>query len=169
MPYRFRCLLMAACLLPCAAVAENPATEPQPDPAQLRETILALDARLFDAVFVTCDTQALAELVGDDLEFYHDRSGLTARSGKEFIDGVARNCAGRDQPGSYRSRRELVAASLQVYPVPGFGAMQLGSHRFHERQDDGPETHVGSADFAMVWRHAQGRWQLTRVLSYAHR
>lgn len=68
-----------------------------------------------------------------------------------------------------RSRRERVADSMRVYPVPGHGAMQIGTHRFYERKGDGPEKHVGTAEFSQVWRYVDGEWRVSRVLSYAHR
>ncbi|MEL1266162.1 nuclear transport factor 2 family protein [Pseudoxanthomonas putridarboris] len=165
-------ILLAAVLLPSMLAAQ--AAEPTDSiaamsPEQLHETIRAKDVALFRAVFDTCDTALLATLVTDDLEFYHDRGGVTARSGKEFVDGVAKGCAGREAPDSWRSRRELVADSLRVYPVPGHGAMEIGTHKFYERQGDGPEKYAGVAEFSQVWRYEDGQWRVSRILSYAHR
>lgn len=161
-----------ALLLPLVAAAQ----EARPDdpiaafsPQQLHEAIRESDAALFGAAFETCDLEALELLVADDLEFYHDIGGFNARSGKEFIDGIARGCEARASPDAWRSRRELVEGSMRVYPVPGYGAIQVGEHRFHERQGEGPEKHVGTAEFSHVWRYEDGRWRLARVLSYAHR
>ncbi|MHC9085617.1 nuclear transport factor 2 family protein [Luteimonas sp. RIT-PG2_3] len=154
-----------------AALADETAVDPIAafTPEQLRDVIRQHDEALFAAVFETCDLAALRALVTDDLEFYHDKGGFTARSGQAFVHSVAEGCRSRAQPDSWRSRRELVVDSLRVYPVPGYGAIEVGTHRFHERQGDGPEALAGSADFSHVWRYADGRWQVSRVLSYAHR
>lgn len=165
-------MLLALMSLSFASVAQD-AVPVDPimamSPEQLRETIRERDAVLFGAVFDTCDMAVLATVVADDLEFYHDKGGFNARSGKEFIDGVAKGCEARKEPDSWRSRRELVADSLRVYPIPGYGAMEIGTHTFHERRGDGPERLAGTAEFSQVWRYADGEWRVTRVLSYAHR
>lgn len=164
--------VLLATLGACAAAsAQEPAADPIAafPPEQLRDVIRQHDQALFAAVFETCDLAALEALVAEDLEFYHDKGGFTARSGQAFIDNVAEGCRSRAQPDSWRSRRELVVESLRVYPVPGYGAIEVGTHRFHERRGDGPEALAGSADFSHVWRYADGRWRVSRILSYAHR
>lgn len=160
-----------AMLFPLAAVAQDAADDPIAafSPQQLQEAIHESDAALFGAAFESCDLDALERLVADDLEFYHDVGGVTARSGREFIDRITRGCEARKAPDAWRSRRELVEGSMRVYPVPGYGAMQVGEHKFYERQGNGPEKHVGTAEFSHVWRYADGRWRVVRVLSYAHR
>lgn len=163
---------MLAGLFACAAAsAEEPGVDPITSftPEQLRDVIRQHDQALFAAVFETCDLASLQALVTDDLEFYHDKGGFTARSGQAFVDSVAEGCRSRAQPDSWRSRRELVVESLRVYPIPGYGAIEVGTHRFYERRGDGPETLAGSADFSHVWRYADGQWRVSRVLSYAHR
>ncbi len=46
----------------------------QPDP--LFKTILSLDTKLF-AAYNRCDLTTLGAMVSDDLEFYHDQTGLS--------------------------------------------------------------------------------------------
>jgi hypothetical protein len=46
----------------------------QPDP--LLMTIRSLDTKLFDA-YNHCDLTTLGAMVSDDLEFYHDQTGLS--------------------------------------------------------------------------------------------
>ena len=64
---------------------------------------------------------------------------------------------------------ELVAGTLHVDPVPGYGAIEEGDHVFYERKGDGPEKLVGRAHFVQLWRKGEDGWRLARVLSYAHR
>lgn len=168
-----RLLLLAGMLLalPClpgrAAEASAPAVV-LPEPAQLAAIIRERDIALFTAVFDSCDLQALKPMLADDLEFYHDRGGVTARSADEFIASIAKTCSGRAS-ARYRSRRELVESSLRVDPIPGYGAMEIGEHRFYERDGDGLERLAGTAAFSHVWKLENGQWKISRVLSYSHR
>ena len=76
--------------------------------------------------------------------------------------------------------RELVPGSLEVYPIKGFGAIELGVHRFHhpghEKEWPGAselgmtrfldpgaaEWPVGQAKFLHIWRKEQIRWTVVR-------
>ncbi|CAM2789497.1 nuclear transport factor 2 family protein [Brevundimonas diminuta] len=138
------------------------------DDAALAPIIAEQDAALFSVMFDRCDPEALADLVTDDLEFYHDRGGLTATRAR-FIDDYRQGCAARTAPDAWRSRRELVPGTMRVYAIPGVGAVQEGSHLFYERQGDGPETLVGRARFSVLWRlEPDGRWRLARAFSIDH-
>jgi len=152
-----------------AAAAAAPMTVP-PTP-QLTEQIAAADQELFDLFFVQpCDVPRFRSLLADDVEFYHDKAGFNVKSADDFVRIYTQNCTARADPKSFRSRRELVRASLHVDPVPGFGAMEAGDHLFYEREGAaGQEKLVGKAKFAMVWALGpDGKWRLSRVLSYAH-
>ncbi|RDV07753.1 nuclear transport factor 2 family protein [Sphingorhabdus pulchriflava] len=140
-----------------------------PDGAELAASVQSADSELFALFFTGCDPEKLRTMVTDTLEFYHDKGGLVATSGAQFVAEYATNCEAKKAPDAWRSRRELVTASLHVDPVPGFGAMEAGEHLFYERKGDGPEKLVGRAGFAMVWQWAEGRWKLHRVLSYGHK
>lgn len=164
-----RAKALCLCLLSLpAAAADAPAAAVLPEGEALTRVIRERDEALFSITFETCDLDALRPMLADDLEFYHDKGGVTARSADEFVAVIARNCAGWREPQAWRSRRELVAATLRVDPIPGYGAMEVGEHRFHERQGDGPERLAGAAGFAMVWKLEDGQWKLSRVLSYGH-
>lgn len=139
-----------------------------PQGAALTESIGAHDSRFFATFFDRCDPVAARSMLSDDFEMYHDRDGVVATSADAFIALYARNCTERRQADAWRSRRELVAASLQVHPVPGFGAIEEGDHLFYERQGDGPERLVGRAHFVQLWQYTGDGWKLARVLSYAH-
>jgi Domain of unknown function (DUF4440) len=140
-----------------------------PNGAALTEAVRAADAKLFTLFFTGCDPEQLSSMVTETLEFYHDKGGLTASSGPDFVGQYAKSCEARKAPDAWRSRRELVTESLQVDPVPGFGAMEVGEHLFYERRGDGPERLVGRAGFAMVWQWTDGIWKLHRVLSFGHK
>lgn len=149
------------------AILANAATAMPEGPA-LRRSIEARDAELFQLFFEGCDPARLRTMLADDLEFYHDKDGFVFKGADAMVEAYAKTCAERARPGAWRSRRELVAPSLIVDPVPGHGAMEAGDHRFYERKGDGPERLAGSSRFAMVWKWENGGWKLARVLSYSH-
>jgi hypothetical protein len=139
---------------------------PEPD---LTAQIAAADARLFHLFFEACDPAAMATMVTDDFEMFHDKDGLVFTSGKALVAGYAAQCEAKKAPDAWRSRRELVAGTMHVEPVPGYGAIEEGDHVFYERQGNGPEKLVGRAHFVQVWNKAPDGWRLARVLSYSHR
>jgi hypothetical protein len=146
------------------AAADPPAL---PEGAALTEAVRARDAELFAVLFERCEPERMRALVTADIEFYHDRDGVV-RSADAFVADYARFCHARQAPDAWRSRRELVAASLNVHPVPGYGAIEDGEHLFYERRGDGPEHLVGRARFTQLWALTPDGWRLARVLSYAH-
>jgi hypothetical protein len=133
----------------------------QETPGPLFDKIAALDAEAF-AAFNTCAQpgQLLkhAEFFSEAVEFYHDTGGVTWNR-KEMLANTEKYVCGN-------FRRELVPGSLRVYPIKDFGAISQGVHRFCQFKSGSCE---GAADFLIVWRHQDGRWTITRVLSYGHR
>jgi Domain of unknown function (DUF4440) len=123
---------------------------------ELYKTIAGLDAALFDA-YNRCELDKLGSLVTDDLEFYHDQTGL-ALGRQNLVDAVKSNICGK-------VHRELVAGSLEVYPLKGYGAVEIGVHRFTHPDD---ANNVGEAKFIMLWQLKDGAWKITRVISFDH-
>ena len=153
---------MFALLIAIAAAAVTIPTGPA-----LTQAIAARDAEAFDVMFNRCDPARLRALITPDLEFYHDKGG-TMMGGEAFVADYAKSCEARKGPDAWRSRRALVAGSLYVDPVPGFGAIETGEHLFYERQGDGAEKLAGRARFTIVWKLDGAQWKMARVLSYAH-
>lgn len=151
------------------AVGAQATTPTIPAGAELTRSLAAVDADFFALFFQGCDPPRLTTLVTDDLEFFHDKAGVVATSGGAFVADYARNCEARKAPDAWRSRRELVPESLRVDPVPGYGAIEHGEHRFYERKGDGPERLAGFAVFTMVWKLDATGWKLARVISFGHR
>jgi hypothetical protein len=58
-------------------------------------------------------------------------------------------------------KQELVPGTLEVYPLAGYGAVEIGVHRFLPpcEQDHGV---VAEAQFIHVWRYKDGMWKITR-------
>ena len=161
---------LGAELVPPDATAQSGG--PRAGPAQsqaLQDEVAAMDHKLFAAVFDTCDTAALATMIADDFEFYHDKDGLSSTSGAQFLKAIEGTCARQKTGEDYRARRELVAGSLQVYPLNNYGAIEIGKHRFYQLLPGEPEKLVEVSQFTNVWKKDETGWKLTRVLSYDHR
>ena len=140
-----------------------------PTGGDLRTAVAAADAALFKTFFEECAPAKLDTMLTPDFEMYHDREGVVARDSKSFVALYTKQCEAKKAPDAWRSRRELVADSLNVEPVPGFGAIEEGDHVFYERQGDGPEKLVGRAHFVQLWQLTSTGWRLSHVLSYSHR
>ena len=125
---------------------------------ELTATVATLDKELFDA-YNTCNLDKLGTLVTDDLEFYHDKTGLAV--GKPvFLEAIKNNICGK-------VTRELVPGTLEVHPLKGYGALEMGTHRFLHpwTQDHGV---VGEGKFITLWQYKDGAWKITRAISYDH-
>ncbi|GHB42106.1 hypothetical protein GCM10007094_34140 [Pseudovibrio japonicus] len=133
----------------------------------LFDRLRVLDQRLFAVGFNRCETEVFGELVAEDLEFYHDQSGITV-SKAAFIGGIENGLCKLD----YTARRELKEDSLQVFPLYNndslYGAIQTGEHSFYAIYEDGRNELTSTARFTHLWRLIDGEWQLSRVLSFDH-
>src|SRR5712664_2941537 len=64
--------------------------------------------------------------------------------------------------------RELVPGTLQVHYMKGYGAVEMGVHRFHDPGHEDTEG-LGEGKFIHLWQYKDGAWKITRVISYDHR
>ncbi|MCJ9428287.1 nuclear transport factor 2 family protein [Kordiimonas marina] len=135
----------------------------------LYDAIRAADLRLFHVSFDLCDPDALATMVTDDLEFFHDRNGVVATSGAQFIRDFRDHCRKQKAGTDFLSRRELIPGSLRVYPLGPNRAFEMGSHRFFKLTPGAPDQLTETALFAHVWAKVDGSWRLERVISYDHK
>ena len=127
----------------------------KPDSQQLHDQIVQLDSMFFHA-YNTCDIITQSNFYSDSIEFYHDKSGLST-SKKELLEATKNNICGKVS-------RELVRGSIEVYPLKGFGAVEIGLHRFRnstEKQDTPSEP----GKFIIIWKQNGNNWKITRVVS----
>src|ERR1700688_3642582 len=125
----------------------NAQSTTKPDP--FFTTIKSLDAKLFDA-YNQCDLTTLGSMVSDDLEFYHDQTGLSVGKAP-FLAAIKQNICGKVQ-------RTLIENTLEVYPPNGYGAVEIGIHRFHHPNES---ANVGDAKFVHIWHNDNGVWKIT--------
>lgn len=120
----------------------------------LFKEIVALDSILFTA-YNTCDISKQAEFYSDSIEFYHDKGGLST-SKKEILEGIKKNVCGK-------VTRELVPGSIEVSPIPGYGAVEIGMHMFHNDQEKDQVPHPSR--FVIIWKITNKKWTVTRIIS----
>ena len=147
-------------------VAGHGQVQVPPQPA-LTEQIMGADAELFELFFTgACDVPRLRSMIADGAEFYHDRRGLV--NADAFVAAYMEDCRRREAPDAPRVRREVMAESLTVSPMPGYGAFQTGVHQFYDRRTDADaERLAGRLGFAHLWvLGTDGKWRVSRVFSY---
>ena len=136
--------------------------------SELFKTLKQKDSLIFEVGFNNCDASVYPTLVADDLEFYHDQGGIT-NSREAFVQTFKKNICGNP---NFKSRRELVENSLEVFPMYSngnlYGALQTGVHKFYESFNGKPEVAGSTARFAHLWLLENGAWTLKRVISYDH-
>jgi hypothetical protein len=138
------------------AFAHSQSTQGLPVSDTLYKTVAGLDSELF-AAYNNCQLDKLGSLVAEDLEFYHDKTGL-AIGRQLFIGAIKNNICGK-------VHRELVPGTLEIYPMEGFGAVEIGIHRFTH---PGDPHNIGEAKFVTLWQHKDGSWKMTRAISFDH-
>lgn len=153
--------LVCSILLPAFSFAQIA------DTSQLYSILKRNDSLLFNVGFNNCDIIQFENLIDDNFEFYHDQAGITTSKSK-FISDVRDNLCTLP----YKPRRELVAKSLQVFPLMNnnvlYGAIQKGQHKFYAIEKDSSERLTSVAEFTHVWLLKNGKWMLSRALSYDH-
>src|SRR3569833_4218242 len=138
-----------------AAFAQNKETVTyKPKSQEIYNTVVHLDSVFFTA-YNTCDLKTQADMLSDSMEFYHDETGLMT-SKKDFLNAMKNNICGKVS-------RVLVPGSIEAYEIKGFGAVEIGYHRFINHQES--EKPSGAGRFVAFWKHKDGKWQLYRVAS----
>jgi len=157
MPVLLLFSLLAICSVRTNAQSAAPAIPAFDDiksQPELDKAVAALDAALFDA-YNRCDLEKFASFLADDIEFYHDQ----ALGKEELVESIKRNICGSDV------RRELVPGSLQAHYIKGYGAVEIGVHRFHHPKSNTP---TGEGRFITLWQFKDGAWKITRAISFDH-
>lgn len=124
----------------------------------LTATVIALDRELFDA-FNAHQLDPMMGRFAEDLEFYHDKGGL--QTWADVKTGFEKMFASNNG-----MRRELVPGTVEVYPIPSWGALEEGSHKFCHLEDG--QTICGTFRFVILWRQGPSGWKAARVMSYGH-
>lgn len=134
----------------------------------LSETVLQKD-NLFWAGYNSCDYAQLGAFVAEDVEFYHDKGGITL--GKSaLVDSIKNNICGNP---NIRVRREADTSTVKVYLLNKandvYGAIISGDHFFINSYGGQPGKREGVAKFMNLWILKDNLWKMSRIISYDHR
>ena len=121
---------------------------------ELYKKIVQLDSAFFNA-YNTCDIARQEAFYSDTIEFFHDKTGLETSKKKILADTRKYVCG--------KVTRELVKGSIEVSPLPGYGAVELGTHIFHNNQEKDDVPHPSK--FVIIWRSSNDKWTITKVIS----
>lgn len=151
---------VALSILPIAAQSTYPIPETE---EELHQLILQLDS-LFWQAYNTCDADKMGEFLTDDIEFYHDKGGLTETK-EVLLEGLRTGLCGNPD---MHLRREAVKGTVEVFPMSQYGAIISGKHLFYVVPTGKEEFLDGLARFTHLWQYKEGYWKMARVLSYDH-
>lgn len=128
----------------------------KPDNIELYNTIVALDTEFFN-LYNTCDTnlEKYASFYDERIEFYHDNGGFM-NSKKDIVESTKKYVCGK-------VTRELVKGSIEVYPIKDFGAVEIGLHKFHNKEEPNSIPKIGR--FTIIWKKINSEWKIVKVIS----
>ncbi len=120
---------------------------------ELYNKVVELDSIFFQA-YNNCDLAKQAAFYSDSIEFFHDKSGLST-SKKDILENTKKYICGK-------VTRTVVKGSIEVSPIPGYGAVELGSHTFYNNVEN---TTSNPSKFVIIWKNTNGNWTITKVIS----
>ena len=120
----------------------------------LHNEIVKMDSIYFTA-YNTCDIRTQAKLYHEDLEFFHDKGGLST-SKENLLKALEKNICGK-------VTRTLIKGSIEVYPIKNYGAVQIGYHKFYNDQE--PNAESTPSKFIVIWKQENKQWKITKVIS----
>ncbi|TYP98214.1 uncharacterized protein DUF4440 [Tenacibaculum adriaticum] len=120
----------------------------------LYNEIVKMDSIYFNA-YNHCDMKTQAEIYDDTLEFFHDKGGLFT-SKEDILKSIEKNICGK-------VTRSLIKGSIEVYPIKEYGAIEIGYHKFYNKQE--PDAKSIPSKFIVVWKKQDIYWKITKVIS----
>ena len=87
---------------------------------------------------------------------YRESLGFARKAKSDYMEGLKNNICGK-------VTRQLVAGSVEVFPINNFGAVQIGMHTFYNNQE--PNAISKPSKFIVIWKKEANIWQMSRVVS----
>ena len=165
----WRAIAWQATRMPLAPAQEAPVNLTPGATARpgLADEIRQADAELFRA-FDTCAVDTVRRYVADDFEMVHDKGGIVATSGAQFVQETVDKCKRQAEGTDFLSTRKLVPGTLKVYPIQQDGAIATGTHTFYAVKAGEPDRLTETGQFTVFWKQVDGQWKMVRALSYDH-
>jgi hypothetical protein len=124
----------------------------------LFNTIYQFDSAWFDA-FNKKNMEDFIKYIDTTLEFYHDKSGLTGYTyNVNAFTSISKNVPDLT--------RTLLKETMEVYPIPNYGAVQIAQHRFCHMENG--KMDCGVFKFIHLWKKTEAGWKVTRIISVDH-
>jgi hypothetical protein len=136
--------------------SKHPAAYAEATGKTLYDSIVVMDS-LWEDAYNNCKMDVMESIISEDLEFYHDQTGLTTSKHK-LNEALKVNICGK-------VTRVLKRGSLEVYPIKGYGAVELGLHAFHNIADADSQRKLHFSKFVHIWKKENGSWRMTRIIS----
>lgn len=151
-------ILMLLCIISCNNPSRENIQKFSPVDKVLFEIINREDSLLF-AAFNERNFELFRTYFSEDLEIYQDNIGIRnySQSMNAFKDLFEKD---------YILTRNLIRESLEVYPIKDYGAIEVGRHSFCHTENGKQEC--GVFKFSHVWKLENGKWKITRILTYDH-
>lgn len=121
---------------------------------ELSKEIIKMDSIYFTA-YNTCDMKTQASLYDDNIEFFHDKGGLMTDK-TQLLKSLKENICNK-------VTRTLIKGSIEVYPINKYGAIQIGYHKFYNKEE--PNAKAVPSKFIVVWKKENENWKMTKVIS----
>ena len=128
-----------------------------PSDIKLHNEIVKMDTTYFNA-YNTCDMKTQADIYAEDIEFFHDKGGLST-SKSDLLKSLENNICGK-------VTRTLIKGSIEVYPIKDYGAVQIGYHKFFNKEE--PNAKSTPSKFIVIWKNKKNNWKITKVISLHH-
>jgi len=120
----------------------------------LHNQIAKMDSIYFNA-YNTCDIKTQAGIYHENLEFFHDKGGLST-SKSDILNSLKKNICNK-------VTRTLITGSIEVYPIKNYGAIEIGYHKFYNNQE--PNAKSIPSKFIIIWKQENKDWKITKVIS----
>jgi hypothetical protein len=133
----------------------------------MNETIAAIyhGDSLFWEAYNACDINKMQTFFTDDIEFYHDKGGLTSTR-EALVETIKKGLCGNP---NWHLRREAVAGTVKIFPLNNYGGLISGEHIFFITDNGNKEYLDGHSQFLQIWRLDNNEWKMSRILSYDHK
>lgn len=129
----------------------------------IKKTILYHDS-IFWVAYDACDVDKMSAYFTDDLEFYHDKNGMTTPKAK-LAESMRTGLCGNP---NWHLRREAIEGTVEIYPMNNYGALISGEHLFYINETGKKEYLDGYGKFTHLWKFTDNTWKMSRIISYDH-
>ena len=121
---------------------------------KLYNEIIKMDSIYFTA-YNTCDMKTQVSIYNDNIEFFHDKGGLLTDKA-QLLKSLKENICNK-------VTRTLIKGSIEVYPINNYGAIQIGYHKFYNKEE--PNATSTPSKFIITWKKENEKWTITKVIS----